>query len=284
MGAQGKDTVEIVSGLSAGEEVVTRANFLVDSESRLRASLAAMAGGARLIKAIIRFSAENRILVIGAVLATLALAFWTMRNIPLDALPGPLRHPGHRLLALGPQPRHPRGPGHLPHHHGAARRTQGEGHPRLLRLRLQLRLRHLRGRHRPLLGADAGAGVPLQDHAPAPAGREGRSSGPTPPRVGWVFQYALVDRTGQHASDELRSFQDWIPALRRAGGARRLRGGHRRRPGAPVPDHRQPQPPRRLQATARGGASRRCGAATTTWAGGSSSSPAASTWCAAAAT
>ena len=34
--------VEIVSGLAAGERVVTRANFLIDSESRLRASLAEM--------------------------------------------------------------------------------------------------------------------------------------------------------------------------------------------------------------------------------------------------
>ncbi|MBI4511375.1 MAG: efflux RND transporter periplasmic adaptor subunit [Deltaproteobacteria bacterium] len=36
--------VEITSGLQAGEHVVTRANFLIDSESRLRASLAAMSG------------------------------------------------------------------------------------------------------------------------------------------------------------------------------------------------------------------------------------------------
>jgi Cu(I)/Ag(I) efflux system membrane fusion protein len=34
--------VEVVSGLSDGEQVVTRANFLVDSESRLKASLAAL--------------------------------------------------------------------------------------------------------------------------------------------------------------------------------------------------------------------------------------------------
>jgi len=38
--------VEVVSGLAVGEKVVTRANFLVDSESRLRASLAELAGGA----------------------------------------------------------------------------------------------------------------------------------------------------------------------------------------------------------------------------------------------
>jgi len=38
------EAVEIVRGLDAGEKVVTRANFLVDSESRLKASLAAMGG------------------------------------------------------------------------------------------------------------------------------------------------------------------------------------------------------------------------------------------------
>jgi len=38
--------VEVLSGLVQGERVVTRANFLIDSESRLRASLAEMTAGA----------------------------------------------------------------------------------------------------------------------------------------------------------------------------------------------------------------------------------------------
>jgi Cu(I)/Ag(I) efflux system membrane fusion protein len=42
LGAGDADWVEVVSGLEAGDGVVTRANFLVDSESRLRASLAAL--------------------------------------------------------------------------------------------------------------------------------------------------------------------------------------------------------------------------------------------------
>ena len=41
-GASRGDAVEIVSGLKAGESVVTQANFLVDSESRLKAALAQM--------------------------------------------------------------------------------------------------------------------------------------------------------------------------------------------------------------------------------------------------
>jgi Cu(I)/Ag(I) efflux system membrane fusion protein len=44
-GEQGHDFFEVLSGVSAGDAVVTRANFLVDSESRLRASLAHVGGG-----------------------------------------------------------------------------------------------------------------------------------------------------------------------------------------------------------------------------------------------
>src|SRR5256885_10716583 len=49
--------------------------------------------------------------------------------------------------------------------------------------------------------------------------------GPDATGVGWVFEYALVDETGQHSLADLRSLQDWnlrywlpsVPAL--AGGA-----------------------------------------------------------------
>ena len=34
--------------------------------------------------------------------------------------------------------------------------------------------------------------------------------GPDASSLGWVFQYALVDRSGKHSSDELRSYQDWF--------------------------------------------------------------------------
>src|SRR4029079_716379 len=33
--------------------------------------------------------------------------------------------------------------------------------------------------------------------------------GPDATGVGWVYQYALVDRSGRHSLDELRSYQDW---------------------------------------------------------------------------
>jgi Cu(I)/Ag(I) efflux system membrane fusion protein len=43
LGEGDSEWVEVVSGIEKGDGVVTRANFLVDSESRLRASLAALA-------------------------------------------------------------------------------------------------------------------------------------------------------------------------------------------------------------------------------------------------
>ena len=44
LGAKNGDQVEVVAGLTEGEEVVMRANFLVDSESQLRSSLSAIGG------------------------------------------------------------------------------------------------------------------------------------------------------------------------------------------------------------------------------------------------
>jgi Cu(I)/Ag(I) efflux system membrane fusion protein len=45
LGSSDGDFFEVLDGLAAGDEIVTRANFLVDSESRLKASLQALGGG-----------------------------------------------------------------------------------------------------------------------------------------------------------------------------------------------------------------------------------------------
>jgi Cu(I)/Ag(I) efflux system membrane protein CusA/SilA len=47
----------------------------------------------------------------------------------------------------------------------------------------------------------------LRDRLPAGVSP---TMGPEATGVGWVFQYALVDRSGTHSLDELRSLQDWI--------------------------------------------------------------------------
>ncbi|MGE5027297.1 MAG: efflux RND transporter periplasmic adaptor subunit [Betaproteobacteria bacterium] len=45
LGAQGKDYVEVLEGVGEGEKVVVSANFLIDSESNLKAALGGMASG-----------------------------------------------------------------------------------------------------------------------------------------------------------------------------------------------------------------------------------------------
>ena len=45
-GTRGDGKVAILSGVEPGDEVVTTANFLVDSESRMRAAIEGFGGGA----------------------------------------------------------------------------------------------------------------------------------------------------------------------------------------------------------------------------------------------
>jgi len=47
LGVRGGGKIEVVSGVAAGEQVVVRANFLIDSESQLRAAVANVGGAAK---------------------------------------------------------------------------------------------------------------------------------------------------------------------------------------------------------------------------------------------
>ena len=46
LGREAQGFYEVLSGVSAGEEVVVAANFLIDSESRFRSALRSFDGGA----------------------------------------------------------------------------------------------------------------------------------------------------------------------------------------------------------------------------------------------
>ena len=88
-------------GPPAGEQVVTQANFLVDSESRLKAALAGFGPAsadrrrrarntgteAAMIERIIAFSARNRFVVLSLTGAAIFAGIWSISNIALDALP-----------------------------------------------------------------------------------------------------------------------------------------------------------------------------------------------------
>ncbi len=101
---------------------------------------------------------------------------WTDRDAA-DAAGGAARLvgcPGDRPDQLrGPGAGDRRGPGYLPDRLGDAEGARRAGGARLLVLRRLLRLHHLRGRHRPLLGAQPRAGVPVGHPRKAPPGRRG---------------------------------------------------------------------------------------------------------------
>ena len=201
---------EVRAGVAAGERVVVVGQLpdRLRVEPARRAS--ARAGGtADMVRAHHPLQRGDKFLVLALTAVAVVYGIYAVRAHPARRHPRPLGHPGDRLLALGPQPRHHRGPGHLPDRDRAPRRAAGEGDPRLLRLRLLLRLRHLPGRHRPLLGAQPRARVPEQDPAAPARGRRAPSSGPTRPASAGSSSTRSSTDSGTHDLAELRSLQDW---------------------------------------------------------------------------
>ncbi len=162
-----------------------------------------------MIKAIIRFSAANRYLVIAGTVVALVVAWWSMRTIPLDALPDlsdtqviiysrwdrspdiiedQVTYPITTALLGAPKIKAIRGFSDFGYSYVYAIFEDGTD-PYWARTRV---LEYL-SKITPQL--PAGVKVEL---------------GPDASSVGWVFQYALVDDTGKHSSDELRSYQDWF--------------------------------------------------------------------------
>ena len=152
---------------------------------------------------------------------------------------GPLRRPGHHLHRV-PRPGAAggRGPGHLSADHRDAVGAEVEGRARLLVLRRLVRLRHLRGRHRHLLGALARARVPELRRRPAAARRDAAARARRHRR-----RLGLPVRGGRRAARtlaELRTIQDWYLRYQLAKAPGRRRGRQRRRLRAAVPGHRRP--------------------------------------------
>jgi len=162
-----------------------------------------------MIQRVIRFSAENRYLVIAATIAALAGAYWTMRNIPLDALPD---LSDTQVIVYS---RWDRSPDIIEDQVTYPITTALLGAPRVRAIRgfsdfgfsyvyvifedgtdiYWARTRVLEYLSKIIPQLPQGVTTEL---------------GPDATSVGWVFQYALVDRTGKHTTDELRSYQDWF--------------------------------------------------------------------------
>ncbi|MFZ5479537.1 MAG: efflux RND transporter permease subunit [Myxococcota bacterium] len=162
-----------------------------------------------MIRAIIRFSAANRFLVLAATIVALVGAFWSMRNIPLDALPD---LSDTQVIVYSRWDRSP----DIVEDQVTYPITAGLlGAPRVKAVRgfsdfgysfvyvifedgtdmywARTRVLEYLSKITPQLPEDVKVEL-----------------GPDATSVGWVYQYALVDRTGKHTSDELRSYQDWF--------------------------------------------------------------------------
>ena len=161
-----------------------------------------------MIKAIIRFSAENRILVLLATAAVVAYGVYTLYHIPVDAIPD---LSDTQVIVYS---RWDRSPDILEDQVTYPIISALLGTPRVKAIRgfsdfgfsyvyvifqdgtdiywARSRVLEYLSKVQPLL----------------PQGVQ-TELGPDATGVGWVFQYALVDETGQHSLADLRTFQDW---------------------------------------------------------------------------
>ncbi|MFA5042886.1 MAG: efflux RND transporter permease subunit, partial [Kiritimatiellia bacterium] len=160
-----------------------------------------------MIRKIIAFSAHNRLLVIGLVAAAVAYSIYTMRNIRLDAIPDlsdtqvivytkwdrspdiiedQVTYPIVTALLGAPKVKAIRGFSDFGFSYVYVIFQDGTdiywARSRVLEY-MQKIGGNLPGGVTPELGPDATG-------------------------VGWVFEYALVDKSGKHNLAELRSFQD----------------------------------------------------------------------------
>ncbi len=164
---------------------------------------------ADMIARIIEFSARNRLLVLLATAAAVVAAVYVLREIRLDALPD---LSDTQVIIYSKWDRSPdiiEDQVTYPITCALLGRPAGQGGARLLRLRVLVRLRDLRGRHRPLLGAIARDRVPLEDPGAAARGRADRARPRRDRRRLGLPVRARGPVRRLTIPDELRSYQDW---------------------------------------------------------------------------
>ncbi|HJU83454.1 MAG TPA: CusA/CzcA family heavy metal efflux RND transporter, partial [Holophagaceae bacterium] len=162
-----------------------------------------------MIKRIIAFSAHNKFLVLAATLALLAVSVWSMRTIPLDAIPD---LSDTQVIVYS---RWDRSPDIVEDQVTYPIVTSLLGAPKVKAVRGfsdfgysyvyvifedNTDLYWARSRVLEYLSK-------IQARLPQGVQTE---LGPDATSVGWVFQYALVDRSHRHSTEELRSTQDWF--------------------------------------------------------------------------
>ncbi|MBI3616499.1 MAG: efflux RND transporter permease subunit [Candidatus Omnitrophica bacterium] len=162
-----------------------------------------------LIEKVIEFSARNKFLILTLVIAAVAAAVWSVRNVPLDAIPDlsdtqviiysrwdrspdiiedQVTYPIVSAMLGAPQVKAIRGFSDFGFSYVYVIFKDGTDI-------YWARSRTLEYLSKIIPRLPEGVKTEL---------------GPDATGVGWVFQYALVDESGQHDLQELRSFQDWV--------------------------------------------------------------------------
>ena len=163
-----------------------------------------------MIEKLIAFSARNAFVVILLIVGDRRRRCLGHQEHAHRRDPGPVRRAGHHHRELGrAEPDARRGPGHLPDRDRAHLGAEREGRARLLVLRRVVRVRDLRGRHRPLLGAQPRARVPERPAGPAARGGARRCSGRTPPASAGPSSTRSSIERARTTSAGLRTLNDW---------------------------------------------------------------------------
>ena len=161
-----------------------------------------------MINAIIEFSARNRFVVFLLIAAAVAAGWWSMHNVPLDAIPDlsdtqviiysrwdrspdivedQVTYPIVTAMLGAPKVRDVRGFSDFGYSYVYVIFEEGTD----IYWARSRTLEYLSG---------------VMPRLPKGVNTE---LGPDATGLGWVFQYALVDTTGRHSLADLRSYQDW---------------------------------------------------------------------------
>ncbi len=160
------------------------------------------------VEKIIEFSAYNKFLILTLVFAAMIGAFWSLRNIPLDAIPD---LSDTQVIIYS---RWDRSPDIIEDQvtYPIVTAMLGAPHVKAIRGFSDFGFSYVYVIFKDgtdLYWARSRTIEYLSKITPRLPEGVKTELGPDATGVGWVFQYALVDKTGKHSLQEIRSFQDW---------------------------------------------------------------------------
>ncbi len=163
-----------------------------------------------MIESIIRWSITNRFLVVIATLMLVAVGLYSLKNTPVDALPDlsdvqviiKTSYPGQAPQVIEDQVTYPLTTAMLSVPGAVTVRGYSFFGDSYVYIIFDEKTDLYWARSRVL--------EYLSQVAPSLPAAARPQLGPDATGVGWVYLYALVDRTGQHDISELRSLQDWF--------------------------------------------------------------------------